>query len=182
MSIMPTAPPVPNRRISQAPPTPQPEPIILRPRSTVQSPATQNRKSMTTPSSSRTTPDPNRKSYSSGQSLSSSTSYNSTRNSANVVPRGQQNVSSSRLPTPKPRNDNHEEEVPPVPAIPKSYDSPASEIDQPFFSARSSGLQQGSDSSTTLPSAVDIANAMSMLDPRHYRISWRNCGNSTGKL
>lgn len=164
MSIMPTAPPVPHRRISQAPPTPQPDPVTLRPRSTAQSPAAQNRKSVTTPSSSRTTPDPNRKSYSSGQSLSSSTSYNSTRNSAHITTRSQQNPSTSRLPTPKPRSDANEEEVPPVPAIPKSYDSPASEIDQPFFSARSSGVHPNSDLPMDLSTAVDLANAMSQLD------------------
>ncbi|KAK5944410.1 serine/threonine protein kinase, CMGC, dual-specificity [Knufia obscura] len=163
MSVMPTAPPVPHRRISQAPPTPQPEPVVIRPRSTVQSPALHNRKSMTTPSSSRTTPDPNRKSYSSGQSLSSNTSYNSTRNSAHIPPRIHQNVSTSRLPTPKPRAEN-EDEVPPVPAIPKSYDSPASEIDQPFFSARSSGLHHSSDTPEDITTAVDLANAMAMLD------------------
>ena len=163
MSVMPTAPPVPHRRISQAPPTPQPEPIVTRPRSTVQSPSLQARKTMTTPSSSRTTPDPNRKSYSSGQSLSSNTSYNSTRNSAHIVPRSHQNISTSRLPTPKPRADN-EDEVPPVPAIPKSYDSPASEIDQPFFSARSSGLQRTTDTPEDIATAIDLANAMSLLD------------------
>ena len=165
MSMMPSAPPVPHRRISQAPPTPQPEPIIVRPRSTVQSPVAQNRKSLTTPSSSRTTPDPNRKSYSSGQSLSSSTSYNSaTRNLANPMLRGAQNTSTSRLPTPKPRID-HEDEVPPVPAIPKSYDSPASELDQPFFSARSSGLSEpDSPSEGESPIAADLAKAMAMMD------------------
>ncbi|KAJ9651572.1 serine/threonine protein kinase, CMGC, dual-specificity [Neophaeococcomyces mojaviensis] len=164
MSMMPSAPPVPHRRISQAPPTPQPEPIVIRPRSTVQSPAAQNRKSVTTPSSSRTTPDPNRKSYSSGQSLSSSTSINSTtRNSTSIMLRGAQNASTSRLPTPKPRMDQNEDGVPPVPAIPKSYDSPASEIDQPFFSARSSGLANA-DASSESPIAIDLANAMATLD------------------
>ena len=69
MSMVPPAPPLPQSRISQAPPTPQPEPLPNRPPSTAISPAAANRKSLT-PSSSRTTPDPNRKSYSSGQSLS----------------------------------------------------------------------------------------------------------------
>ena len=164
MSVMPTAPPVPNRRISQAPPTPQPEPIIIRPKSTVQIDAVQNRKSMGTPSSSRTTPDPNRKSYSSGQSLSSATSYNSTRHSAHITPRPNANVSTSRLPTPKPQPEN-QEEVPPVPAIPKSYDSPASEIDQPFFSARTSGLHNSAETPPIdLPVAAELAHAISMLD------------------
>lgn len=164
MSIMPPAPPVPHRRISQAPPTPQPELVMIRPKSTVQHDSAQHRKSMNTPSSSRTTPDPNRKSYSSGQSLSSNTSYNSTRHSAHLGKLNLQNTSTSRLPTPKPRTDNNEDEVPPVPAIPKSYDSPASEIDQPFFSARSSGLHQSSDTPIDCPSAEDIVSAISMLD------------------
>lgn len=55
-----------------------------------------------------------------------------------------QSASSSRLPTPKPRLDNlganPEEEVPPVPAIPKAYESPRNEVDQPFFSIRKSSL------------------------------------------
>lgn len=147
MSIMPPAPPLPQNRISQAPPTPQPDFPQIRPRSSGQSPGLASRKSVT-PSSSRTTPDPNRKSYSSGQSLSSSTSYNSTQN-MKAVPampnRFSQLGSSSRLPTPKPRVDtgsaNEENEiVPPVPAIPQAYNSPMSEVDQPFFSARSSSL------------------------------------------
>jgi dual specificity tyrosine-phosphorylation-regulated kinase 2/3/4 len=133
------APPMP-----YTPPTPQPEIHYTRPRSTVQSPSMIPRKSVT-PSSNRTTPDPNRKSYSSGLSLSSNTSYNSFRNSnGSMQPKLPQGLSSSRLPTPKPRLENlggnNEEEVPPVPAIPKAYESPRNEADQPFFSVRKSSL------------------------------------------
>ncbi|KAK4930790.1 serine/threonine protein kinase, CMGC, dual-specificity, partial [Elasticomyces elasticus] len=166
ISMMPAAPPVPNRRISQAPPTPQPDPALMRPRSTVQSPAMPNRKNTHTPSSSRTTPDPNRKSYSSGQSLSSSTSYNSGKPVNNTIHRQSLNISSSRLTTPKPNPEvipRHGEEIPPVPAIPKSYDSPASEIDQPFFSARNSALQAVDTPLSDDPVALDLANAMAML-------------------
>lgn len=150
MSMMPNPPPLPN-----TPPTPQPEPAQSHPRSAAQSPSLIPRKSLT-PSSSRTTPDPNRKSYSSGQSLSSSTSYNSVRTSGiSMQPRLPTNVSSSRLPTPKPRLDtaalDDDEEVPPVPAIPKAYESPQSEIDQPFFSARSSSLPPGAQSVNSSP-------------------------------
>ena len=45
-----------------------------------------------------------------------------------MLQRNSQNLSSSRLPTPKPRVEqapaSNDEEVPPVPAIPKAYDSP----------------------------------------------------------
>ncbi|KAL4951414.1 hypothetical protein BDW69DRAFT_170111 [Aspergillus filifer] len=118
------------------PPTPT-DPMPVRPRSSTHSPSNIPRKSAT-PSSTRTTPDPNRKSYSSGLSLSSNTTYNSARNSnGSLQTRLSQNSSSSRLPTPKPRVENNmtngTEEVPPVPAIPKAYESPKSELDQPQF-------------------------------------------------
>lgn len=133
MSIAPPAPPMPH-----TPPT-QTEPLPYRPLSSNQSPSFLPRKSVT-PSSSRTTPDPNRKSYSSGLSLSSSTSYNSIRNSgSSLQPRLSQNFSSSRLPTPKPRTEQTAtstgEGVPPVPAIPKAYESPKGELDAPVFPA-----------------------------------------------
>jgi dual specificity tyrosine-phosphorylation-regulated kinase 2/3/4 len=130
MSIAP--PPMPN-----TPPT-QTEPLPVRPLSSTQSPSQIPRKSIT-PSSNRTTPDPNRKSYSSGLSVSSSTSYNSVRNSGSSLQnRLSQNLSSSRLPTPKPRTEqtsSNGEEVPPVPAIPKAYESPKGELDAPVFPA-----------------------------------------------
>lgn len=162
LSMMPHAPPLP-----QTPSTPQPEHAARRPRSTAQSPALNARKSVT-PSSSRTTPDPNRKSYSSGQSLSSSTSYNSVRNSTGPLPRLPQSiVSSSRLPTPKPRQDstsgNETEDVPPVPAIPKAYESPQSELEQPFFSARSSSLPQVDTPISASPTVESLVDAMTAL-------------------
>lgn len=166
MSMMPQAPPVPI-----TPPSAQPAPpevLTLRPRSS-QSPSMIPRKSVT-PSSSRTTPDPSRKSYSSGISLSSNTSYNSARNSSgSLQPRLSQTFSSSRLPTPKPRmenlNNGTEEEVPPVPAIPKAYESPKTEAELMFpTNARKSSLPldiesaRGSDSSrpsTTVNSTTE---------------------------
>ncbi|OJJ42875.1 hypothetical protein ASPZODRAFT_1279823 [Penicilliopsis zonata CBS 506.65] len=131
LSTAPTAPPLPH-----TPPTQTAEPAPVRPRSSAQSPSYIPRKSVT-PSSSRTTPDPNRKSYSSGLSVSSSTSYNSLRNSSSSLqPRLSQNLSTSRLPTPKPRSEQHgggsnQEEVPPVPAIPKAYESPKGDVEPP---------------------------------------------------
>ncbi|MCJ1286846.1 hypothetical protein MMC26_006192 [Xylographa opegraphella] len=100
------------------------------------------RKSIT-PSSNRTTPDHNRKSYCSVVSNSSNTSYNSIKPPANLS-RLQPTSSSSRLPTLKSRNETatngNEEEVPPVPAIPKAYESPKNELDIPFFASRKSSL------------------------------------------
>lgn len=138
MSIAPPAPPMPH-----TPPT-QTDTAPSRPRSCAHSPSNFARKSVT-PSSTRTTPDPNRKSYSSGISISSTTSYNSARNSGGSLQRLSQNLSSSRLPTPKPRSEHvvmaSDEEVPPVPAIPKAYESPKGEGDQPTYSvSRKSSL------------------------------------------
>jgi dual specificity tyrosine-phosphorylation-regulated kinase 2/3/4 len=168
LSMMPQAPPLPSTNMPQTPTTPLPEQIPRRPRSTAQSPALIARKSVT-PSSSRTTPDHNRKSYSSGQSLSSSTSYSSARNSTGPLPRLPQGViSSSRLPTPKPRlettNVNGTEEVPPVPAIPKAYESPQSEIEQPFFSAHSSNSPQVDTPISASPTVESLADAMAALE------------------
>jgi dual specificity tyrosine-phosphorylation-regulated kinase 2/3/4 len=104
-----------------------------------QSPAVLFRKSVT-PSSARGTPDQNRKSYASGISLSSNSSVNSLRPAnASLQPRANPAFAGSRLPTAKPRNvhssagGNEEEEVPPVPAIPKAYESPK-DPDQTSFS------------------------------------------------
>lgn len=137
MSIVPNPPPIP-----YTPPTPQPESQFVGTRPYAHSPSLVLRKSVT-PSSSRTTPEANRKSYSSGISNSSSTSYSSFL--ASMGPsRISQSLSTSRLPTPKTRGDivsgGGEEEVPPVPAIPKAYESPKADLEQPFFSARKSSL------------------------------------------
>ncbi|KAL8747568.1 MAG: hypothetical protein Q9190_000552 [Brigantiaea leucoxantha] len=135
MSVMPNPPPMPH-----TPPTPQPERPFLKDAS-VNSPPLP-RKDLT-PTSSRTSPEPHRKSYSSGVSNSSTTSYNSCQ-SLNGPARMSQSLSTSRLPTLKTRNEpipaGGEEEVPPVPAIPKAYESPQAEIDQPFFSVRKPSL------------------------------------------
>ena len=161
LSMMPTIPPIPF-----TPPTPHPDTPTSMSRNAAPSPSIIPRKSIT-PSSSRTTPDPNRKSYSSGISNSSSTSYNSM---VNLTPaaRLSQSFSTSRLPTLKTRIDNssvgNEEEVPPVPAIPKAYESPKTELEQPFFSARKSSLPlengsatSGSTADGTPPSRLDTA-------------------------
>lgn len=140
LSILQQPPPMPH-----TPPTAQPDISI---RHSSRSPSMLPRK-ITTPSSSRTTPDINRKSYSSGISIGSNASYNTSRTSTgSLQPRlSQQPPTSSRLPTPKPRNvhssadNNEEEEVPPVPAIPKAYESPKdSPAEPPFFTKRKSSM------------------------------------------
>ena len=147
LSIVPNPPPMP-----YTPPTPQPDSPFAGIRSAAQSPSLIPRKSVT-PSSNRTTPDPNRKSYSSGISNSSSTSYNSFLNSTGSL-RISQSFSTSRLPTPKARNESEvvgggEEVVPPVPAIPKAYESPKTEFELPYFASRKSSLPFDVSSSST---------------------------------
>ncbi|KAI1438449.1 hypothetical protein GGR50DRAFT_431828 [Xylaria sp. CBS 124048] len=106
-----------------------PPPTDLRPNS--HSPSMIPRKTATPSSSSRTTPEvTNRKSYSSGLSVGSTTSHNTHRTSTSSIQRTlSQGGPSSRLPAPKgPSLQNPpaegEEDVPPVPAIPKVYESP----------------------------------------------------------
>lgn len=137
MSMMPIAPPLP-----QTPPIEMLDQPSIGTRSLANSPSMIPRKSVT-PSSSRTTPDPSRKSYNSVISNPLSGTHSSIRNQGASL-RIQQSISLSRLPTPKGRCDNisnpNEEEIPPVPAIPKAYESPKNEIDMPFFPTRKSSL------------------------------------------
>ncbi|KAF1833417.1 hypothetical protein BDW02DRAFT_631269 [Decorospora gaudefroyi] len=110
------------------PPTPQGDPSFDE-RVFSQSPALALGGSMT-PSSARATPEQKRKSYASGISLSSNSSLNSLKVGSSSIPmRANPAPSSSRLPAPKPRNvqssaGGEQEGVPPVPAIPKAYESP----------------------------------------------------------
>ena len=159
MSVMPNPPPMPD-----TPPTPQPDFAEIRPSS--KSPSMLPRK-VATPSSSRTTPDINRKSYSSGLSVASNTSHNTSRTSTgSLQPRVPLLAPNSKLPTPKTRNlhssagDHEDEEVPPVPAIPKAYESPKDNIDLPFSAklkpsvpAETSSLTSNSSTSLTSKSA-----------------------------
>jgi dual specificity tyrosine-phosphorylation-regulated kinase 2/3/4 len=98
-------------------------------RASTQSPALPVRQSVT-PSSARNTPDFGRRAVNASlQSMSSSSSFSSLRMNTTGGPRNSQILSASRLPTPKPRNVHSsagiaDEEVPPVPAIPKAYESP----------------------------------------------------------
>ncbi|CCU76441.1 serine/threonine protein kinas/protein kinase [Blumeria hordei DH14] len=132
---------------SNTPPTPQSESGATKRYS--KSPSMLPTKAYT-PSSPRASPEVNRKSYSSGQSNTSANSYNASRESAiSLQTRSSQLSFSSRLPTPKPRNSqnslgNEQEDkeiVPPVPAIPKAYESPKSyTLDLPQYTKRKSSL------------------------------------------
>ncbi|KAH6701429.1 hypothetical protein BKA61DRAFT_705326 [Leptodontidium sp. MPI-SDFR-AT-0119] len=163
LSVLQNPPPMPN-----TPPTSQPETSTIRTSS--RSPSMLPRK-VSTPSSSRTTPDLNRKSYSSGLSNLSNASYNTSRTSTgSLQPRMQLPPSSSRLPTPKPRNvhsstgNNEEEEVPPVPAIPKAYESPKdSPAEPPFFKRKSSMPFDASSINST--STNSLSGRGSIRDP-----------------
>lgn len=100
-----------------------------------------------TPSSTRTTPDPNRKSYSSGLSITSTNSFNTARTSTGSIQPRMALGTSSRLPAPKalnlhnPTNADDDEDVPPVPAIPKVYESPKeSPAELSFLDKRKSNL------------------------------------------
>ena len=156
MSMMQDPPPMP--ATPSTPSTPLPD-APSSSHSTIQSPALAPRKSVT-PSSSRTTPDPNRKSYSSGLSNSSNTTNTSVRTSTgSAQQRLSQNISTSRLPTPKARNVHSSagpeegEDVPPVPAIPKAYESPKEATIPPFSLRKSSlPLDFGNNTDTTTTS------------------------------
>ncbi|KAI0206958.1 hypothetical protein F4808DRAFT_15244 [Astrocystis sublimbata] len=114
--------------IATAPPPPPPAEVV-RPHS--RSPSMIPRKASTPTSSSRTTPEvTNRKSYSSGLSVNSTTSHNTHRTSTSSIQRLSLAGPSTRLPAPKTANLHNpppaeeDEDVPPVPAIPKAYESP----------------------------------------------------------
>ncbi|UNI20774.1 Dual-specificity kinase [Purpureocillium takamizusanense] len=128
---------------------PPPPPISMDTRADSRSPSMIPRKASGTPSSSRTTPEvSNRKSYSSGLSIGSTTSFNTVRTSTgSMQPRLPQSMSMSRLPAPKHTtvHSSHateeDEDVPPVPAIPKAYESPKdSPADAYFMEKRKTGL------------------------------------------
>lgn len=135
------APPLPNTLSKDLPPTPAAGPPaddfaalkLDMPRFAQPSPSLLPRKaSVATPTSARASPEA-RFGYGGGVGLSTKSSHQSLN--------GSSSTSTSRLPTPKPRNLNsstaqygeEKEMVPPVPAIPKAYESPR-ETDQQFFS------------------------------------------------
>lgn len=134
----------------QAPSVPAPPSSLAEIRPASRSPsASMLPRKAPTPSSSRTTPDPNRKSYSSGLSITSTNSFNTARTSTgSIQPRMSLGLGpSSRLPAPKAVSLHNtstiddDEDVPPVPAIPKAYESPKeSPAETSFFDKRKSNL------------------------------------------
>lgn len=138
MSMMPQS-----MSLNQVSSVPPPPPVSMETRAASRSPSMIPRKASATPSSSRTTPDISRKSYSSGLSVGSTVSFNTVRTSTgSLQPRLSQSSSVSRLPAPKhtsahgslPSGD--EEDVPPVPAIPKAFESPKDTPADTYFLAK----------------------------------------------
>ncbi len=129
MSMMPPPP----QPMSQPGSMPPPPPISMDNRSTSRSPSINPRKPSLTPSSARTTPDPSRKSHVSGLSVGSASSFTLGQPSISSTQlRNPAPSSNSRLPAPKTNSSSQnnsgqnddDEDVPPVPAIPKVYESP----------------------------------------------------------
>ncbi|KAJ4267784.1 serine/threonine protein kinase, CMGC, dual-specificity [Fusarium torreyae] len=121
---------------------PPPPPVSMNnqvERAESKSPSMIPRRASGTPSSSRTTPDINRKSYNSGLSANSGFSLNSARTSTGSLHRMSTSSSTSRLPAPKhttvhnPMQADDDEDVPPVPAIPKAYESPKDSPADAYF-------------------------------------------------
>ncbi|ODA80603.1 hypothetical protein RJ55_03562 [Drechmeria coniospora] len=131
----------PSQSLNLLPGVPPPPPVARNARAESRSPSMIPRRTPATPSSARTTPDAaNRKSYGSVQSVGSATSSNPLRTSAgSFQPRLPVSASTSRLPPPKhtvvhnPLPADDEEYVPPVPAIPKAFESPKGSPGDPYF-------------------------------------------------
>ncbi|KAF7195564.1 DYRK-family kinase pom1 [Pseudocercospora fuligena] len=162
------APPLPSNPPKEHPPPPPPEEFgaakLEFPRLAQSSPSLIPRKtSVATPTSARASPEA-RFGFSQGGggvSLSSKSSYQSLNNSSG---------SASRLPTPKPRNvhsssaqyGDEEEAVPPVPAIPKAYESPR-ECELPFFTNALRTSQSGSNFGSSERMAGEPESDMPLL-------------------
>ncbi|CAK7262896.1 serine/threonine protein kinase, CMGC, dual-specificity [Sporothrix epigloea] len=192
MSIMPpsmgssntigrTSPSNGSRELPQTSNVPLPSSVELRASS--RSPSILPQKA-SSPSSSRTTPDLNRKSYSSGFSIGSSMSFNTVRSSTGSLqprlPQGGSSASSitgtgSRLPAPKSTvllnsvpnmNVGDVEDVPPVPAIPKVYDSPKeSQAELSFLERRKHNLAYDGSSIHSSSTASVCGSQLSGLEP-----------------
>ncbi|OAA54241.1 dual specificity protein kinase pom1 [Niveomyces insectorum RCEF 264] len=163
-----------------------PLPFSSEVRASSRSPSMLPRKT-STPSSSRTTPDPNRKSYSSGFSIGSSMSFNTVRSSTgSIQPRLSQgggggnasgvSTAGSRLPAPKVLNLHNnaptlddDEDVPPVPAIPKLFEPPPKDwsTDLPFLDKRKPNpvFDGGSTHSSSTASLSGSGGPASALEP-----------------
>ncbi|KAI9665290.1 MAG: hypothetical protein M1831_001727 [Alyxoria varia] len=130
-----------------------------------------NRRKSVTPSSSRATPEQNIR-FSMGRPISSRSSYNSRPASGS----SQRRPSLNGNPLPRASNQKSRnlhsstggeepEFVPPVPAIPKAYESPSEVMDKPFFSDLSSSL--GPTTTSTEPTKMTD-------DPPHFNTAGFN--------
>ncbi|KAK3373440.1 hypothetical protein B0T24DRAFT_527736 [Lasiosphaeria ovina] len=154
-----------------------PMPVATEVRSSSRSPSMLPRK-ISTPSSSRTTPDLNRKSYSSGLSVGSINSFNTVRTSTGSMQQRISQGGSSRLPAPKalnlhnPTSAEDEEDVPPVPAIPKVYESPKdSPAEMTFLDKRKSNL--AFDASSVNSTSTGSVSGMQLTDPPPAKVQRR---------
>ena len=159
LSMMPNAPPIP-----QTPPIATPEIHTADFDAAFDAVSQVPRKSVT-PISSRTTPDPKRKSTASIMSATSITSLSSARGTVPGTGRNNSGLSISRLPTFKGRTEavsaEMSELVPPVPAIPKAYESPKNEVDISFqYPPRKPSLQFDASRSASA-STADFTSAAS---------------------
>lgn len=143
-----------------------------------------------TPSSRRGSPDLSARTFPTGVSLSRSSSYQSLRApSAAGSTRIGQSASMSKLPTPKSRNvyssneKRDDEMVPPVPAIPKAYESPKEQIEIPFFANLKTPVVSSVDSDGALPPpssrSVDDPSTPSSERTRHRRELTMNSAMAT---
>ena len=140
------------------------------------SPSMLPRKISTPSSSTRTTPDPSRKSYSSGLSANSSSSVNNTVTVRTSTQSLQQRLSlaASRLPTPKVLglaalgHDLEDEDVPPVPAIPKAFESPRDPLaPAPKLEKRSSNRTFDTSSIHSKSSTSSVSGTQPSETPAH---------------
>ncbi|KAI5235976.1 kinase-like protein [Aureobasidium subglaciale] len=159
------------RRMStkQAPPSPSKD--LVQPRS----PSATPRRPALTPLSNRATPETsNRMAPPPTLNLSRTSSYQSLRAPSAGQGKIGQSASTSKLPTPKTRNlysaaerREDEEMVPPVPAIPKAYESPKDLIDIPFFSGLKTPLTGTVDTEgSALPIPARRGDNSATPDPR----------------
>ncbi|KAJ4309299.1 serine/threonine protein kinase, CMGC, dual-specificity [Neodidymelliopsis sp. IMI 364377] len=166
------------------PPTPQGD-FTFDEQAFSQSPAISIRKSET-PSSARATPEQNRKSYASGISLSSTSSINSLKVGGSSIPlRTNPTLSSSRLPTAKPRNvhssaGGETEDVPPVPAIPKAYESPK-DPERQTFSFLTTGAKPSTPSAPHQPASASTS-AYGGRSHERTNMEASNLNSSTGSI
>ncbi|KAG8427796.1 serine/threonine protein kinase, CMGC, dual-specificity [Metarhizium acridum] len=152
---------------------PPPPPVSMDVRAESRSPSMIPRKASLTPSSARTTPDiNNRKSYSSGLSVGSTASYNTVRTSTgSVQPRLPLPSSATRLPAPKHGSTHNnlqtddDEDVPPVPAIPKAYESPKESHAETYFMEKKKSSLNNLDSTSIHSNSTSSISMPVHLEP-----------------